>query len=440
VKTIKALCGTLSVALVLSFIFTLAFGARFSYAAPNNKYAAIVIDAKTGGILYQRNMNKKLHPASLTKMMTLFLTFEALDDGRIHLNDRVKFSRNAYNQAPSKLGLKPGETISVQNAILALVTKSANDVAVALAEKVGGSESGFVNNMNRKAGFLGMTQTHFENPHGLHNARQITTARDMAVLSRALMQYFPHHYHYFSTDSFAYNGVTYHNHNKLMKSYRGMDGLKTGYIAKSGFNLAASAVRDNRRLIGIVFGGRTSNSRNAHMRKILDDAFRNFGVGNQPPATIVVHNKVPPTPARKPDFGKTVLAQAEMERSGQITGQGDIDMDATPPSAVRDPANDLTEWEKKAMAAISPASGSNKNIHQWGIQVGAFKSRIATEQTLSKTMEKIGYIGEGATPVITPLKTDKGDLIFRARIVGMSSTQASKACRLLNDCLVLSVR
>lgn len=431
----KILDKTLLLMGLVSIVFLVTIFPTTVFAKPNPKYAAIVIDAKTGSILYQRNANKQLHPASLTKMMTLFLTFEALDSGRIRLNDRVVFSRNAYNQAPSKLGIEPGKSISVRDAILALVTKSANDVAVAMAEKIAGSEKAFANKMNAKAKRLGMTHTNFVNPHGLHSPRQVTTAVDMAILSRSLMQYYPHHYHYFSTDSFTYDGVTYNNHNKLMKSYRGMDGLKTGYIAKSGFNLAASAVRDNRRLIGVVFGGRTSHSRNAHMQKLLDTAFRKFGIGNQPPSTIIVHKNTPPLPVQKPAFGATVLAQAKLE--SQSTGQGDIDMDynnrkklSTPPQ------NSLTKEEQKEMSSIEPSSGHDKN---WGIQVGAFKSRVATENVLTNTLNKIGFLGTGASPVITPLKTDDG-LIFRARLVDMDATQAKKACRLLNDCLILSLR
>ncbi len=241
--------------------------------AGNSKYAAIVMNHENGTVLFSRNADKRLHPASLTKVMTLMLTFDAIKRGEISLYDKVKISRRAASMVPSKLGLKPGETITVENAIYALVTKSANDIAVALAEHVGGSEREFVAKMNRKARGIGMRQTTFKNPSGLHDIGQVTSARDMAVMGQFLIKNYPREYEYFSTKEFRYNGYTYRNHNRLMSRYQGMDGLKTGYINASGFNLIASATRQSQRLVGVVFGGRSTRTRDAHMADILNRSF-----------------------------------------------------------------------------------------------------------------------------------------------------------------------
>ncbi|HEY1095993.1 MAG TPA: serine hydrolase, partial [Alphaproteobacteria bacterium] len=239
----------------------------------NPRYASIIMDAQTGQVLRSSNPDKRLYPASLTKMMTLFLTFEAIQRGRLHVNKNLDISSNATRQPPTKLGVRTGEQFTVKQAILALVTRSANDVAVVLAENVGGSEREFARMMNKRAQSLGMRNTNFANPSGLPNAAQTTTVRDMAILARALMQYFPNQYPLFSTRSFVYKREVITNHNHLMESFKGMDGLKTGFINASGFNLAASAVRNNRRLIVVVFGGRTAASRDAHVAQLLNEGF-----------------------------------------------------------------------------------------------------------------------------------------------------------------------
>lgn len=245
----------------------------------NSKYASIVMDAATGEILSQSNADKPLHPASLTKAMTLLLTFEALSQGRIGINDNVRMSRYAAGMAPSKLGVKAGDSLRVKDAIGALVTKSANDVAAAMAEHLGGTESGFARQMTRRAHDIGMSRTIFVNASGLHDPRQISTARDMAVMARYIIRNYPEYYRYFSMSNFTYQGRTYRNHNRLMETYKGMDGMKTGYVAASGFNLVASAVRGEKRLIGVVFGGRTTVSRNNHMAALLDQGFDRTGSG-----------------------------------------------------------------------------------------------------------------------------------------------------------------
>jgi D-alanyl-D-alanine carboxypeptidase len=237
------------------------------------KYASIVVDADTGTVLHARRADTRRYPASLTKIMTLYLTFDALQRGRLKLGDSIRVSAEAARQPASKLGLRNGQRLKVEDAILALVTKSANDAAVALAEHLSGSEARFAENMTKRARLLGMTQTTFRNASGLPNRRQRTTARDMVTLARAMIRDFPQYYGYFSRKSFRFQGVTYRNHNRLLGRYRGTDGIKTGYIRASGFNLVASVRRGGRRLIGVVFGGRSPQRRDSHMRRLIDRGF-----------------------------------------------------------------------------------------------------------------------------------------------------------------------
>jgi D-alanyl-D-alanine carboxypeptidase len=230
-------------------------------SAADDNYAAIVVDANTGQVLFSRNADLPRYPASLTKMMTLYLVFEDLERGKISLRSRLTVSANAANQAPSKLGLTPGSTIRVEDAILAMVTKSANDVAMVVAENLAASAEAFAQRMTATARSLGMNSTTFRNPHGLPDAGQVTTARDMATLGRALQDRFPQYYGYFATPEFEWAGVTYRNHNNLLGEVEGVDGIKTGYTSASGYNLVTSVKRDGRYLVAVVMGGNTSTSR-----------------------------------------------------------------------------------------------------------------------------------------------------------------------------------
>ena len=227
-------------------------------AAPANaasKYAALVMDVESGKILFSRHADARRHPASLTKIMTLYMVFDALENGKLSLNQRIPVSARAAGQQCSCLGLRRGDTIRVKDAILALVTKSANDVATAVGEAIGGTEYRFAVAMTEKAKTLGLTSTRFMNASGLHDRRQITTARDMARLAIAIRRDFPGYYKVFSAQSFAYNGRNYTNHNKLLASFDGTDGVKTGYINASGFNLVASVQRNGTRLVGALILG-----------------------------------------------------------------------------------------------------------------------------------------------------------------------------------------
>ena len=262
----------LAVALMLGLLIALQTG-----PAEARRYASIVIDASNGRVLHAENPDRKAYPASLTKIMTLYMVFEALENGALTMNSKLKVSRRAARMPPSKLGLRAGQTIKVKDAMLALMTKSANDVAVTVAEALGGTESNFARLMTRQARALGMSRTTFRNASGLPNGKQLSTARDMSKLARIVLRKFPKYYKYFSTRSFTYRGRAYNNHNKLLKSFLGTDGIKTGYTHASGFNLVASAVRDRRRLIGVVFGGKTGRSRDKHMKTLLTRAFAKAG-------------------------------------------------------------------------------------------------------------------------------------------------------------------
>lgn len=237
------------------------------------KDASIVICAETGKIHHEHQADAVTHPASLTKMMTLYMTFKAIKEKKLSPHQTLPVSHHASKQAPSKLGLNPGSRITVRDAILALVTKSANDAAVVLAEALAETEAKFAQLMTRQAQKLGMTKTIFKNASGLPNMQQVTTARDMATLSRSLYKHFPDFFHLFKTQKFVHKGVVHGNHNKLLGKVKGLDGIKTGFINASGFNLAASVVRDNKRIIAVVMGGESAKLRDKKMVKLLETTF-----------------------------------------------------------------------------------------------------------------------------------------------------------------------
>ncbi|MGF6309842.1 D-alanyl-D-alanine carboxypeptidase [Bradyrhizobium sp. i1.8.4] len=247
--------------------------ARESYSP---QFASIIVDGNTGSVLTSNSPDGLRHPASLTKIMTLYLLFERLDSGKMKLDTEMPVSEHASEQDPTKLGLRPGQTIKVEDAIKGLVTRSANDAAVVIAEAIGGSEDDFARMMTRKARALGMSRTTYRNASGLPNDEQITTARDQSTLGRAIQDRFPRYYRYFSTTAFNFRGHTITGHNRLLGSVEGVDGIKTGYTRASGFNLVTSIHRGNRFLVGVVLGGRSGGSRDAIMRNLLAE---NIGKG-----------------------------------------------------------------------------------------------------------------------------------------------------------------
>jgi D-alanyl-D-alanine carboxypeptidase len=267
------------------------------------RYSAIVMEARTGTILIDAGADEPRFPASLTKMMTIYMLFEALRDGRTQLNSRVVMSEEAASRPPSKLGIPPGGGLTVEQAILALVTKSANDVAAAVGEHIGGSEERFAQMMTMRARSLGMTQTRFRNASGLPDWEQVTTARDMATLGRRLFTDFPNRYHYFGTVHFAWGRAQIRNHNRMLGDYDGADGIKTGFINASGFNIVTSAQRDGVRLVGATFGGSSWVERDRHMGALLDQGFARMGVAPRAPSSVMAAAAPAPrrnTPAARP--------------------------------------------------------------------------------------------------------------------------------------------
>ncbi len=391
----------------LFFAVALVFASSSSVEA---KYASIVVDFESGKVLYEKNADTRNYPASLTKMMTLYMLFDALDKGQVTLETRMPVSARAAGMAPTKLGLPKGSSIAVEDAILALAVKSANDVATVVAEHLGGTEIEFARMMTAKARGLGMDQTTFRNASGLPNRGQLSTARDMARLSAALIRHFPDYYAYFSYSSFEYNGRTYRGHNNLLDDYDGADGIKTGYIRASGFNLAASVMRDDRRLIAVVFGGRTARSRDAHMVELLDRGYVRAAALDVPPPAPGLRN-----PFREP----TAIAQTRSEpQSVQI--------------ASTEPAE--TSFSLIPSAKAAETGGS------WAVQVGAFHSYAPAEAMAQTAVQRVPDLAQESKIEIPSAEGNQGTL-YRARLSGFSEGLAREACRRLEaaemDCLVV---
>ncbi|WP_084398184.1 D-alanyl-D-alanine carboxypeptidase family protein [Henriciella aquimarina] len=263
-KKIRAVLGALALCVAMA------------PAAIAEKYASIVVDAQTNEVLHARHADEPRYPASLTKAMTLYMLFDALKAGEVTFDEKLYVSRHAASQPPSALRLRAGSSISVRDAINALVTKSANDVAAVVGERLGGTESRFATLMTAKAKALGMSNTTFRNASGLPDTQQLSTARDMAILAERLLEDHADYYHYFATSSFDWGSRTYKNHNNLLDRVDGVDGIKTGYTRASGFNLMASATRDGHRIIAIMFGGSTSKSRDAHVTDLIEAAYESY--------------------------------------------------------------------------------------------------------------------------------------------------------------------
>lgn len=377
--------------LLLTVLFGLGIGAAYISPTLARQYAAIIVDANTGTVLHAENAELKNRPASLTKMMTLYLTFEALRDARLALHQPLPVSRHAASQSPTKLNLKPGGRIPVESAILATLTKSANDAAVVLAETLGGTETEFARKMTEKAHTLGMYRTQFRNASGLPNEGQITTARDMAILGNALYTDFPQYSHYFATPEFRWSGNVYRNHNRLLGSYQGVDGIKTGYTNASGFNLVTSVRRDGRHVLAVVMGGTTSQARDNQMRKLLDAT---FGISSKD-RTITTAGKAP-----------------AKVKSAKVKSQA-----------------------KTTMAAASPIPPSKLFLKQptgkrWSIQIGTFKAHDRAKATVQQaTRVAPNLLQQAGIKIDTVNKANR--VMYRARFTGLTKESARRSCRIL---------
>ncbi len=456
-------------------------------AAANSKYAGIVVDAKTGKTLYSSSADAYRYPASLTKIMTLYVLFEEMEAGRYTLNSKLKVSKYAAGRPPTKLGLKAGSTIKVKDAILGLVTKSANDASTAIAENISGSESKFAARMTWTARQLGMSKTTFRNPHGLPNSKQRTTARDMATLGRAIEERFPKYYKYFETRSFTYKGRRYGNHNKLLGKIKGVDGIKTGYTRASGFNLTASVKRDGRHIVAVVMGGKTGNSRNAQMIKLINRYLKKASRGPKTAPALVSRRVIPafraadlkvaPLPALKPGSqapaatgAPVVLALAKPNEPKNdpthlVTGTIPV-----PPKMVKNrmastfavaglapapkqaPAADLVRApataepvvtmvnvapvpqqmpEKVADTVTVATSDTPDRAPGWQVQIAAAESETGAIEMLKKAKSRTGKALRKRVPYTEPVEAN-GQTLYRARFVGFETkTAALGACKTL---------
>ena len=447
--------GFLSLVLAVAVAMT-PTRAPLAQSADNARYAAIVVDAESGEVLFARHADSRRYPASITKVMTLYMAFDALSEGRVKLDDVLTVSPHAASQPPSKLGLAAGQTITLDDAMRATAVRSANDMAVTLAEHISGSEARFTAQMTLKARELGMTQTRYVNANGLPDARQLTSARDLAILARAIMRDYPQYYRYFGLNDWAYNGRDYRNTNGLLRGGNGYDGMKTGYTNASGYNLAASAVRDGRRIITIVLGGRSTASRNAHVAALMDTAFeverardrgetiqvaqtffeaRGFGIGEdsngpieyaavsadedgesgsrsrEPTSEGVAYAALPanlPAPTR--------LTPPPSERPADVTailnGGASVATPPRPRPPARPPARE---------PAREPAG-------QWSVQVGAFRDEAVARDWLSEISRRFRSQFTSAERTV-----QNAEGWYRSRFTGMSEQSARGACAALSE-------
>ncbi len=430
-------------------------------AAP---YAAMVIDARSGKVLHSRNADTRLHPASLTKMMTLYIVFEAVENGEISLDTRVRISKHAASEPPSKLGLKAGQKIALRYLVRAAAVKSANDAATALAEAIEGSEARFARRMNRTAKAMGMTRTTFKNAHGLTESGHLSTARDMTTLGRHLFYDYPEYYNLFSRMT-ANAGVktVYHTNRKLLGSYRGADGIKTGYTRAAGFNLVASAERGRERIIATVFGGRSTRTRNAKVAELLDLGFKRaptrvavsrparpayYGrIGNGTPegvgktvrlaAAAAVKKSLRPalrprpanTPilvAAKEDIDKAVMAAQAAEAAEAKKPQGAeaatlrmVKPTARPKAIVLSEAP--TTDKQEVVTRLSTSGGRH-----WGINVGRYPSQYKARSVLLQTaLNEMSTLDGSLRKVVA---RSNG---YDANFMGLTRETADLACRRL---------
>lgn len=353
--------------------------------------SSIIIDAETGDVLSSSNADSLRYPASLTKLMTLYITFNALDKGLIKFEDKLPVSRNAANRSPSKLGLKKGETITVRDAVLALIVKSANDCATVLAEGLGYSEENFAKTMTEVARELGMKNTTFKNASGLPNRAQKTTARDMALLGAAMYHHFPEYYKLFATKKFTYNGRTYYTHNHLLKSFEGADGMKTGFTNAAGYNIVTSAERDGHRVIAVTMGHDTIRQRDTKVASLMKKGLQKLAMSD--------HIEAP-----------NLYANADTHTYGE-------------PSLI----------EAATVANEAPASDV------WAVQIGAF-SNYAKARNYAISVKKQLKMA-GAEIDIEPAQKGSA-VIYRSKLVGFEKNEADKTCNSLKEsnksCIVIA--
>ncbi|MFJ6023681.1 D-alanyl-D-alanine carboxypeptidase [Brevundimonas sp. NPDC092305] len=459
--------GLLSLLLVAGLALTPTSPPLEAQSSDNSRYAAIVVDAASGEVLFARHADSRRYPASITKVMTLYLTFEALSEGRVKPTDVLTISPHAASMPPSKLGLAAGQTITLDDAMKATAVRSANDMAVAIAEHVGGSEDRFAAQMSLKARELGMSQTRYVNANGLPDSRQLTSARDLAVLARAVMRDYPQYYRYFGLHDWAYNGRDYRNTNGLLLGGNGYDGMKTGYTNASGYNLAASKVADGKRLITIVLGGRSTASRNQHVAALMETGFeveRARGRGQSVPIAQAFFEQRG-FGISADTSGPITYASAASGEDGE-TGMGSSGvaytaLPATPPTPTRvTPAPsqraalegrpaDVTAIlnggsssprasapAPRASAPRSTPARATTPAGRWSVQVGAFRDEKVATDWLTEVNRRFRTAFTGAERNV-----QNAEGWYRSRFIGMTEASAQAACETLSErrvtCLVI---
>jgi D-alanyl-D-alanine carboxypeptidase (penicillin-binding protein 5/6) len=402
---------------------------RVPYWEPRS--TAILMDARSGEILYDKRADSPRYPASVTKIMTLYLTFEALASGRLHLGDYLVVSPLAAAQAPTKLGLRAGETITVNDAMHAMAVHSANDMAVAIAERIGGTEANFSAMMTLKAQQLGMVNTRYVNANGLPDSRQITTARDLAILTRAILRDYPQYYSFFSQEQFTYRGRTYFNTNHLLGRMPGVDGLKTGFTNAAGFNLDASAVRNGHRLIAVVMGGTSGAARNTDVENLLLTGFdveerRDRGEKIQLAQNLFEPSTPPSYHVSGPQLGQgdedgdpidVVLTRGAAQPQALAVSSS---MAGARPTLMADLGRSGTAFTTTRRAPPPPAVREARN---WWIQVGSFRTHREAKEQIETVSHRAGRMVEEARPSV-----DGGGRRYEARFIGFSESAARQAC------------
>ena len=400
--------------------------------------AYFIMDAKTGKVLASSNADDLNHPASLTKMMTLYLTFEAIHRGKLSWNTRIPVSSAAAAKPPTKLGLRPGSTVSVREAVDGMIIKSANDAAAAMGEALGGSENGVARLMTQKARELGMRRTVFMNASGLPNMQQVTTARDMSTLAVALINNYPQEYRLFSQASFNYRGQYVRGHNNLMYRYEGMDGIKTGYTNASGFNIVSAVRSGNRRVIGVVMGGATARGRDALMASLLD---RNVSKASSVSTSRLVasignvRTKQVEVASASDDVAVDIDAQTTATTRKRIEVVPAVPLAYAATSNVTVPMDRPVAMDEIMNAGKPAASGG------WQVQIAATPTAQAAKDLLSAAKSKAGNALANASPY-TEAVGKGSSTVYRARFTGFSSRDdANSACAALKrkdfDCLML---
>ena len=442
--------------IVLALIPALLLTSSVAHAQSTPQFSAITVDARNGKILFADSIDGPRRPASLTKMMTLYVLFQDLKAGRIKLSTQLKVSARAASMAPSKLDLKPGSTISVEDAIKGLVTRSANDVACAIAENLGGTESNYAARMTRVAHSIGMTKSNFANASGLPNPMQITTARDMATLGLRLMRDFPQYYPYFRIQEFVYQGRIIRTHNALVGNFEGTDGIKTGYVAASGYNLVTSTKRGDKRLVGVVLGGRSTSSRNAFMMRMFEKLFAKASDGTMIAAlpgtsagTInpLSNLKTASTDkATEPNIGTDdMAAAAAAAAAGPVDPSGDEeDQSALADTATQvsqpkvlqanlEPTGPITDKIlpfKVKSTSDAPVSMAGILATSWKIQIGAFPDKNLAEAKLT-AMRGSAVPGLADKQSYTMVFQQGTKIYYRARFAGFDETSAKQACAVI---------